>query len=96
GGDEAAVLGALEAALKPVRGGRCAVAVYYQGAAAQALLELGSDWSVRPTRAALEVLARHFGADGTRLVYHPRDQQEFLTAWGAVGGVTTLPLKMTG
>jgi len=96
GADEGALLAALEATLKPVRGGRCAVAVYYAGAAAHALLELGADWSVRPTRAVLEALARQFGPDGARLVYHPRDQQEFLTAWGALGTVTTLPLKMTG
>jgi len=96
GADEAELLGALEAALKPVRGGRCTVAVYYAGHAAHALLELGGDWCVRPTRAALESLARHFGADGARLVYHPRDQQECLTAWGALGPVPTLPLKMTG
>jgi DNA polymerase-3 subunit alpha len=96
GADEGALLAALEATLQPVRGGRCTVAVYYAGAAAHALLELGADWGVRPTRAVLEALARHFGADGARLVYHPRDQQEFLTAWGALGSVTTLPLKMTG
>ncbi len=96
GCDEAALLAALEATLKPVRGGRCTVAIYYPGHAAHALLELGADWAVRPTRAALEGLARQFGADGARLVYHPRDQQEFLTAWGALGPVATLPLKMTG
>jgi DNA polymerase III subunit alpha len=96
GADEGALLGALEAALKPVRGGRCTVAVYYAGHAAHALLELGGDWCVRPTRAALESLAHQFGADGTRLVYHPRDQQECLTAWGALGSVASLLLKMAG
>jgi len=96
GAEEGALLAALEAALKPVRGGRCSVAVYYPGQAAHALLELGADWCVRPTRAALEGLARHFGAEGMRLVYHPRDQQQCLSAWGALGPVATLPLKMTG
>ncbi|MEI8298044.1 MAG: DNA polymerase III subunit alpha [Pseudomonadota bacterium] len=87
------LLGALNTALEPARGGRCAVAVYYPGAAANALLELGPEWSVRPTRALLEELARHFGEDGVRLVYHPRDQQEFLTRWGARGEVETRPLR---
>jgi len=87
------LLGALNATLEPVRGGRCAVAVYYPGAAAHALLELGSDWAIRPTRAVLEELGRHFGEDGVRLVYHPRDQQEFLTRWGARGAVESRPLK---
>jgi len=90
------LLTALDAALRPVRGGRTSVAVYYPGAAAHALLELGADWNVRVTRATLEALAQRFGADGLRLVYHPRDQQECLTAWGALGNVATLPLKMTG
>ncbi len=87
------LLGALDSMLQPVRGGRCSVAVYYPGAAAHALLELGADWSVRPTRAVLEQLARHFGEDGVRLVYHPRDQQEFLTRWGARGEVEVRPLR---
>ena len=89
------LIGALETVLGPVRGGRCAVAVYYTGLAAQALLELGPEWSVRPARAALEALTAHFGADGWRLVYHPRDQQDCLTAWGATGSVATQPFKMT-
>ena len=96
GGDAGPTLAALESALRPVRGGRTSVAVYYPGAAAHALLELGADWNVRATRLALEALARHFGADGLRLVYHPRDQQECLTAWGALGNLPILPLKMTG
>jgi DNA polymerase III subunit alpha len=96
GADDGTLLGALEAALQPVRGGRCTVAVYYAGAAAHALLELGPDWCMRPTRAALEGLAGLFGPDGARLVYQPRDQQQLLSAWGALGAVTTLPLQMTG
>ncbi|MBS0375150.1 MAG: DNA polymerase III subunit alpha [Proteobacteria bacterium] len=96
GQEDGVVLAALEAALKPVRGGRCAVAVYYAGSAGHVLLELAADWNVRPTRAALEALAGPFGSDGLKLVYHPRDQQEFLSSWGALGQVTTLPLKMTG
>ena len=87
------LLGVLNSTLEPVRGGRCAVAIYYPGAAAHALLELGPEWSVRPTRAVLEELARHFGEDGVRLVYHPRDQQQFLTRWGARGEVEARPLR---
>ncbi|HUO94974.1 MAG TPA: DNA polymerase III subunit alpha [Steroidobacteraceae bacterium] len=96
GADEGATLAALESSLKPARGGRCAVAVYYTGAVGQVLLEFAADWNVRPGRALIEGLARHFGADAVRLAYHPRDQQEFLTEWGALGAVPTLPLKMTG
>jgi len=96
GAESGTVLAALDAALRPARGGRAGVSVYYAGAAAQALLDLGADWSIKPSRAMLESLVKHFGADCVRLVYHPRDQQEALTAWGAQGDVTTLPLKMTG
>ncbi len=96
GAEPGVLLASLEAALAPVRGGHCAVAVYYPGAAAHALLELGADWCVRPTRAALAELVRCFGTDGLRLVYQPRDQQECLAAWGVLGGVTTRPLKMAG
>jgi DNA polymerase-3 subunit alpha len=93
GVEGATLLGALNATLEPVRGGRCGVAVYYPGAAANALLELGAGWTIRPTRSVLEELGRHFGEEGVRLVYHPRDQQEFLTRWGARGPVETRPLK---
>ena len=81
------LLGALNATLAPARGGHCTVAIYYPGAAAHALLELGHEWTVRPSRALLDELGRHFGAEGVRLVYHPRDQQEFLTRWGARGNL---------
>ncbi|HXQ64801.1 MAG TPA: DNA polymerase III subunit alpha [Steroidobacteraceae bacterium] len=96
GTEPAGVLASLEAALRPVRGGRCQVAVYYAASAAHALLELGPDWSIRPTPAALEELARQFGPGGWRIVYHPRDQEELLKAWGAAGTPVSLPLKMAG
>jgi hypothetical protein len=41
----------------------------------------------------LEDLGRLFGEEGVRLVYHPRDQQQFLTRWGARGTVETRPLQ---
>ena len=87
------LLGVLNSTLEPVRGGRCGVAVYYPGDAANALLELGTGWAIRPTRTVLEELGRHFGAEGVRLVYHPRDQLEFLTRWGARGQLDARPLK---
>ena len=93
GVEGASLLAALNATLEPVRGGRCGVAVYYPGAAAHALLELDPGWAIRPTRAVLEELGRHFGEDGVRLVYHPRDQQEFLTRWGARGELEARPLR---
>ena len=64
-------LKALEQTLKPFRGGRCAVAVRYQGSAARAELVLSEEWSVRPTRELTEKLAQLCGNDGWRLIYAP-------------------------
>ena len=85
----------LEATLAPARGGRCTVAVYYTGLAAQALLELGPDWQVRPGRALAQALLAEFGADGWRLIYHPRDQEACLAEWGASGEVASASFKMS-
>lgn len=59
----------LEQALRPFRGGRCAVAVYYTGAAARAELVLSEEWSVKPTRELTERLSQLCGHDGIRLIY---------------------------
>ena len=96
GGDAAALMRLLEASLAPVRGGRCSVALYYPGPVAHALLELGAEWRVRPTRALLEDLARHFGADGWQLVYHARDQEARLAAWGTEAQLAAPPLRLAG
>ena len=87
GCDEAALLAALEAALKPVRGGRCAVAIYYPGARreraprARRRLERAPD-----ARALLESLARAASAPTARGSSTTRaTSSEFLTAWGALG-----------
>jgi DNA polymerase-3 subunit alpha len=61
----------LEQTLRPFRGGRCAVAVRYQGSAARAELVLSEEWSVKPTRELTEKLAQLCGNDGWRLIYAP-------------------------
>ena len=94
GCEGADVLAKLEAALKPARGGRCAVAVYYPGGAARALLELSAEWAVRPTRSLLDELVAQFGEDGVKLSYHPRDQEQCLRDWGARGAVERRPVAM--
>lgn len=93
-GESGPVLAALEAALRPARGGRASVAVYYAAAAGHALLDFGVDWQVTPTRPLLEALTAHFGAEAVRLVYHPRDEQQVLSEWGAQGALTTLSFKL--
>jgi len=95
-GDTGALMRLLEAGLTPVRGGRCSVAVYYPGPVAHALVELGAEWRIRPTRAALEELARHFGADGWQLVYDARDQEACLASWAAAAKLAAPPLRLAG
>ena len=62
----------LEQALKPFRGGRCAIAIRYRSQDARADLVLSDEWCVKPTRELTERLARLFGNDGVRLLYAPR------------------------
>jgi DNA polymerase-3 subunit alpha len=62
----------LEETLRPCRGGQCGVAVQYVGSQARAMLALGEEWSVRPTRALLDELGLLVGRDGVRLMYGPR------------------------
>ena len=96
GVEPATLLRPLELALAPGRGGRCQVAIYYSGSEADALLELGPGWEIRPTRAVLEELRRLFGREAARLVYHPRDQDAALKGWGAERTPESVPLKMAG
>jgi DNA polymerase-3 subunit alpha len=62
----------LEQALRPSRGGRCAVAIRYAGEAASANVLLGEDWSVRPSQDLIERLGQLVGRDGVEVVYAPR------------------------
>jgi DNA polymerase-3 subunit alpha len=63
------LVGELEEALRPQRGGSCGVALHYATRDARAAITLGEDWSVRPTRELIERLARLVGRDGVRVVY---------------------------
>jgi DNA polymerase-3 subunit alpha len=96
GAELAALLKSLDTALVPARGGRCHVAVYYAAPEAQALLELGEEWAIRPGRALLTELRRLVGRDGLRLVYHPRDQDAALKEWGAERPPESVPFKLAG
>ncbi|HEX2493689.1 MAG TPA: DNA polymerase III subunit alpha [Steroidobacter sp.] len=62
----------LEQALKPFRGGRCAVVVRYHNSAARAELVLSEEWCVKPTRELTDRLAQLCGNDGVRVIYAPR------------------------
>ena len=72
GGGDGRLLAKLEEILRGGRGGRCAVAVHYIGGEARGTLTFGEEWSVKPTKALLEELARLVGRDGIRLGYGPR------------------------
>ena len=96
GAELATLLKSLDTALTPARGGRCQVAIYYAAPEAQALLELGEEWAIRPGRALLTELRRLVGRDGVRLVYHPRDQDVALKGWGAERAPESVPLKLAG
>jgi DNA polymerase-3 subunit alpha len=71
-GDGSALIGAIEQALRPARGGRCAVAIRYAARAASANVLLGEEWSVRPSQELIERLGQLVGRDGVELVYAPR------------------------
>jgi DNA polymerase-3 subunit alpha len=66
------LLGRLEAILRAGRGGRCAVALHYIGSDARGTLDLAEEWSVKPTRALVDELARLVGRDGIRFGYGQR------------------------
>ena len=57
--------------LLPYREGSCEVAVQYVGDDAAARLELGAEWSVRPSRELRDKLAELLGSNNVRLLYAP-------------------------
>jgi DNA polymerase-3 subunit alpha len=57
--------------LLPYREGSCEVAVQYLGHEAAARLELGAEWSVRPSRELRDKLCELLGRNNVRLVYTP-------------------------
>ena len=57
--------------LLPYREGSCDVAVQYKGDTAAARLNLGPEWSVRPSRELRDKLAELLGANNVRLLYAP-------------------------
>jgi len=65
-------LKSLEQTLRPFRGGRCAVAVYYNSSAARAELVLSEEWCVKPTRELTERMSQLCGNNGIKLIYGPQ------------------------
>jgi DNA polymerase-3 subunit alpha len=61
--------GKLRRALEPFRPGRCRVLLEYAGVEAQARVELGEEWSVRPSRELRERLSELVGQNGFRFDY---------------------------
>ena len=57
--------------LLPYREGSCEVAVQYFGDDAAARLDLGAEWSVRPSRELRDKLCELLGSNNVRLVYAP-------------------------
>jgi DNA polymerase-3 subunit alpha len=71
-GDASRLVSALEQALKPSQGGKCAVAIRYASGDAAAIVQFGEDWKVRPSRELLERLGVLVGRDGVEVMYAPR------------------------
>ncbi|MEX2495983.1 MAG: DNA polymerase III subunit alpha [Woeseia sp.] len=65
------LLARLHDVLLPYREGSCGIAVQYTGARAAARLELGPEWTVRPSRELRDKLAELLGQDSVRLLYAP-------------------------
>jgi DNA polymerase-3 subunit alpha len=57
--------------LLPYREGSCDVSVQYKGDTAAARLNLGPEWSVRPSRELRDKLTELLGANNVRLLYAP-------------------------
>ncbi len=55
--------------LRPYQGGSCPVFIEYHSEHAKTLLELGSDWKVRPDDTLLHQLKRQFGSERIQLQY---------------------------
>ena len=61
----------LHDALLPFREGSCDVVVQYTGDTAAARLDLGPEWSVRPSRELRDKLGELLGTNNVRLLYAP-------------------------
>ena len=70
-GQGEALLMKLHDVLLPHREGNCDVAVQYFGASAAARLDLGPEWSVRPSRELRDKLTELLGSNNVRLLYAP-------------------------
>ena len=66
-----ALLMKLHDVLLPYREGNCDVAVQYYGDSAAARLNLGPEWSVRPSRELRDKLTDLLGSNNVRLLYTP-------------------------
>ncbi len=65
------LLAKLHDILLPYRKGNCGVAVQYSGDSAAARLNLGPEWSVRPSRELRDKLGQLLGSNNVRLLYAP-------------------------
>jgi DNA polymerase-3 subunit alpha len=65
------LLAKLHDVLLPFREGSCDVAVQYIGETAAGRLDLGPEWSVRPSRELRDKLAELLGSNNVRLLYAP-------------------------
>ena len=62
----------LRTILEPFRPGRCHVSLFYRSGDAQARLQLGGDWRVRPSGELRERLAEVIGVDAFKFGYEKR------------------------
>jgi len=69
-----ALLVKLHDVLLPYREGNCDVSVRYTGEKAVARLNLGPEWSVRPSRELRDKLSELLGGNNVRLIYAPGSQ----------------------
>jgi DNA polymerase-3 subunit alpha len=65
------LLNQLHDVLLPHREGNCDVAVQYVGNDAAARLDLGPEWTVRPSRELRDKLTELLGQNSVRLLYAP-------------------------
>jgi len=70
-GQGTGLLHRLHDVLLPYREGQCDVAVQYVGTDAAARLNLGPEWSVRPSRELRDKLSELLGKNSVRLLYAP-------------------------
>ena len=70
-GQGQAILHRLHDVLLPYREGKCDVAVQYVGSDAAARINLGPEWTVRPSRELRDKLVELLGQNAVRLLYAP-------------------------